>query len=41
MTTTLILFSFASGIAARRYAPSAWVAGKRWLGRKLFPQINS
>ena len=38
---TLAIISFALGIAARHFGPSLWVAGKRWLGRKLFPSVNS
>ena len=41
MNITIAIISFAAGIAARHYAPSAWAAGKRWLGRKLFQNISS
>ena len=34
------LLLIVAGLLARHFGPSLWVAGKRWIGRKLFPQIN-
>ena len=37
---TLAIISFVAGLLARHFGPSLWASGKRWVGRKLFPQIN-